>query len=173
LNAKQTVNWLPGDEFEPIRPQGNAVHLMVNRRDDGAGAAGQPMMLAGHPAEFDSAGRLMPWTSWNTALDREMVFYQQWPPGSWLSALRFHDVHGWRVGAFFPIVRTPFRQPRMEWHSSRISNTLNCAADRITAFLRTACLMGDYVVNENAHGRARATYPAFHPMPPASRGPFR
>ena len=26
LNAKQTVNWLPGDEFEPIRLQGNAVH---------------------------------------------------------------------------------------------------------------------------------------------------
>jgi Zn-dependent M28 family amino/carboxypeptidase len=26
LNAKQTVNWLSGDEFEPIRLQGNAVH---------------------------------------------------------------------------------------------------------------------------------------------------
>ena len=26
LNAKQTVNWLAGDEFEPIRLQGNAVH---------------------------------------------------------------------------------------------------------------------------------------------------
>jgi Zn-dependent M28 family amino/carboxypeptidase len=26
LNAKQTVNWLPGDEFEPIRLQGSAVH---------------------------------------------------------------------------------------------------------------------------------------------------
>jgi Zn-dependent M28 family amino/carboxypeptidase len=26
LSAQQTVNWLPGDEFEPIRAQGNAVH---------------------------------------------------------------------------------------------------------------------------------------------------
>jgi Zn-dependent M28 family amino/carboxypeptidase len=26
LSAKQTVNWLSGDEFEPIRLQGNAVH---------------------------------------------------------------------------------------------------------------------------------------------------
>jgi Zn-dependent M28 family amino/carboxypeptidase len=26
LSAKQTVNWLSGDEFEPIRAQGNAVH---------------------------------------------------------------------------------------------------------------------------------------------------
>jgi Zn-dependent M28 family amino/carboxypeptidase len=26
LNAKQTVSWLPGDEFEPIRLQGSAVH---------------------------------------------------------------------------------------------------------------------------------------------------
>jgi hypothetical protein len=24
--GQQTVNWLPGDEFEPIRLQGNAVH---------------------------------------------------------------------------------------------------------------------------------------------------
>jgi hypothetical protein len=36
-------------------------------------------MLAGHAVERDAAGRLMPWTSWNSALDREMDFYQLCP----------------------------------------------------------------------------------------------
>jgi hypothetical protein len=35
--------------------------------------------LAGHRLVFDAAGRLRPWTSWNTALDLEMSFYRQCP----------------------------------------------------------------------------------------------
>src|ERR1700690_1345462 len=36
-------------------------------------------VLAGHPIIVDAAGRLLPWTSWGDALDREMEFYQQCP----------------------------------------------------------------------------------------------
>jgi hypothetical protein len=37
------------------------------------------MTIAGHVANFDVSGRLLPWTSWTSALDREMNFYQQCP----------------------------------------------------------------------------------------------
>ena len=37
------------------------------------------MNIAGHAAKFDAQGRLSPWTSWNTALERELQFYQQCP----------------------------------------------------------------------------------------------
>jgi len=39
----------------------------------------RPGSLAGHRLVFDAAGRLRPWTSWNTALDLEMSFYRQCP----------------------------------------------------------------------------------------------
>ena len=35
--------------------------------------------IAGHAVSFDSAGQLLPWTSWTAALDREMNFYQHCP----------------------------------------------------------------------------------------------
>ncbi|MEA3150772.1 MAG: hypothetical protein QOD56_1711, partial [Gammaproteobacteria bacterium] len=38
-----------------------------------------PLTIAGHAALFDSSGRLMPWTSWRVALEREMQFYQRCP----------------------------------------------------------------------------------------------
>ena len=43
--------------------------------------AGQPqrVTIAGHEARFDARGHLLPWIDWNTALDREMHFYQQCP----------------------------------------------------------------------------------------------
>jgi hypothetical protein len=37
------------------------------------------VQIAGHQARFDRHGRLLPWIAWNTALDREMHFYQQCP----------------------------------------------------------------------------------------------
>jgi hypothetical protein len=36
-------------------------------------------VIAGHAALFDARGRLLPWTSWNDALDREMAFYRRCP----------------------------------------------------------------------------------------------
>jgi hypothetical protein len=41
--------------------------------------ASQLPVIAGHPAVFDALGDLLPWTSWNVALEREMQFYQQCP----------------------------------------------------------------------------------------------
>ncbi|MGB7731741.1 MAG: hypothetical protein WBL50_27230 [Candidatus Acidiferrum sp.] len=41
----------------------------------------QPIVIATHEARFDAEGRLLPWIAWNTALDREIRFYQQCPAG--------------------------------------------------------------------------------------------
>src|SRR5438552_1067224 len=38
-----------------------------------------PILIAGHALRFDKVGRLLPWTSWRTALDREMQFYRTCP----------------------------------------------------------------------------------------------
>lgn len=38
-----------------------------------------PVQIAGHPARFGVEGELIPWTSWNAALDLEMRFYGQCP----------------------------------------------------------------------------------------------
>ncbi len=35
--------------------------------------------LAGHRVRYDASGRLLPWTSWNRALDLEMHFYRSCP----------------------------------------------------------------------------------------------
>jgi hypothetical protein len=39
----------------------------------------QPIVIAGHTANFDSHGRLRAWTSWQEALRLEMQFYQRCP----------------------------------------------------------------------------------------------
>ncbi len=41
--------------------------------------AARPVIIAGHPAQFDSQGRLLSWMSWKQALALEMHFYQQCP----------------------------------------------------------------------------------------------
>lgn len=38
-----------------------------------------PVWIGAHEARFNAQGRLLPWIAWNTALDREMRFYQQCP----------------------------------------------------------------------------------------------
>ena len=39
----------------------------------------EPVIIAGHTLKFDAAGRLVPWTSWTDALERELAFYRQCP----------------------------------------------------------------------------------------------
>jgi hypothetical protein len=39
----------------------------------------KPEIIAGHTAKRDTAGRLLPWISWRTALDREIRFYESAP----------------------------------------------------------------------------------------------
>lgn len=40
---------------------------------------GEPIIIAGHVAQFDAAGKLLPWIDWSTALERELSFYRQAP----------------------------------------------------------------------------------------------
>jgi hypothetical protein len=133
--------------------------MMVTRGEDGSAAAGQPTMLAGHSVQFDSAGRLMPWTSWNTALDREMNFYQQCPLDHGYPRFAFTTFMdgGWEPFAD----RTdtiPATQNGVGILSYLKFYELRGRQDR--RFLRTACLMGDYLVNETLTPRA-GKYPAF------------
>jgi hypothetical protein len=39
----------------------------------------EPLTIAGHQALLDCSGRLLPWTAWSDAIDREMRFYQTCP----------------------------------------------------------------------------------------------
>src|ERR1700722_18821900 len=39
----------------------------------------KPAVIAGHEAKFDAQTQLLPWISWNIALDREMHFYESAP----------------------------------------------------------------------------------------------
>lgn len=43
------------------------------------GQSANRVRIAGHDAKFDSDRRLLPWISWNEALDREMHFYESAP----------------------------------------------------------------------------------------------
>ena len=43
------------------------------------GQSAKPVMIAGHEAKFDSEHHLLPWISWNIALDRAMRFYEEAP----------------------------------------------------------------------------------------------
>ena len=44
-----------------------------------SGQALKSVMIAGHEAHFDAQGQLLPWVAWDTALDREMRFYESAP----------------------------------------------------------------------------------------------
>ena len=46
----------------------------------GSAARGaEPLLIAGHVAQFDAAGKLLPWIDWPTALERELSFYREAP----------------------------------------------------------------------------------------------
>ncbi|MDP9014650.1 MAG: hypothetical protein M3O41_18715 [Pseudomonadota bacterium] len=107
---------------------------------------------------MDARGRLLPWTSWTAALDREMEFYQQCP----LDAGYPRFLHATFLDA--------------EWHpfpdrTDTIPATQNGMGilsylkfhelrGRDPRFLTTACAMGDYLVCETLTPRM-GSYPAF------------
>ncbi len=117
-----------------------------------------PPVIAGHAARFDASGRLLPWTAWNVALDREMKFYESAPAD-----------HGYPVfatttfldGDWKPTERTdtiPATQDGMgilsylqfyELRGKRDANTLAIAQS-----------MGDYLANE-ANTPDTGKYPRF------------
>ena len=120
------------------------------RRRSGA-VIGEPTpstaVLAGHPIVVDGEGRLMPWISWGEALDREMEFYQQCPldhgyPRFAQATFLDGDWNPWpdRVDTI------PATQNGMAIISYLKFHEFRARGD--PRFLATACLLGDYLVNE-------------------------
>jgi hypothetical protein len=117
------------------------------------------MIIAGHAARFDSQGRLSPWTSWNTALDREMQFYLQCPadrgyPRFVLATFLDAD--------WTPIAERTDTIPATQNGMGILSylKYYDLRARREPAFLEIACSMGDYLVRETLTPEG-GKYPAF------------
>lgn len=118
-----------------------------------------PLIIAGHAASFDAEGRLLPWTSWNDALDREMNFYQRCPAE--------HGYPRFVLATFLDGEWTP-----MADRTDTIPATQNgmgiisylkfhdLRGGRDLRFLQTARAMGDYLVHESLTPNA-GKYPAF------------
>jgi hypothetical protein len=118
-----------------------------------------PATIAGHPARYDAAGRLAPWTSWNTALDQEMNFYQGCPSD-----------HGYPRFAFVTFLDahwTPMPDRTDTIPATQIGMGIlsylkfyELRGKRDARYLDTACAMGDYLVKEALTPKS-GKYPAF------------
>jgi hypothetical protein len=106
-----------------------------------------PVTIAGHVARFDASGKLLPWTSWTAALDREMNFYQQCPFD--------HGYPRFACETFLDAAWTPSTERAdiipatqngmgilsyLKFHGMR--------GEHQPAWLQTARLMGDYLLKE-------------------------
>ncbi len=115
--------------------------------------------LAGHPVRTDAAGRLEPWTSWHDALDREMNFYQQCPADHGYPRFVHTTFLDGEWNPFPDRFDTiPATQNGMGILSYLKYHALRGNQD--SRFLKTACAMGDYLVNETLTP-ASGKYPAF------------
>jgi hypothetical protein len=126
-----------------------------------AAQADERVKIAGHRARFDAAGRLLPWTSWSAALEREMHFYQQCPSD-----------HGYPRFVTETFLESDWK-PDPARHDTvpatqngmGILSYLKLYAlygKRHAAYLRTARAMGDYLALE-------ALTPAVGPYPHFTR----
>jgi hypothetical protein len=118
-----------------------------------------PAVIAGHTARFDSRGRLLPWTSWSVALEREMQFYRQCPLD--------HGYPRFVLATFLDGQWTP--DPLRTDTIPATQNGMGILSylkyhawggGQELAYLQTARFMGDYLVRESltpAEGR----YPKF------------
>lgn len=125
--------------------------------------------IAGHFARVDGAGRLLPWTSWTKALDRELHFYSLSPlehgyprfvvetflDGDWNPDPTRHDT-------------IPATQNGMGIISYLKLHSLRGHTE--SAYLATARAMGDYLVTE-ALTPDEGKYPRF-PRSTGTRGQF-
>ena len=119
----------------------------------------RPASIAGHSAIFDARGGLEAWTSWNESLDLEMNFYQQCP--------HEHGYPRFVLTTFLDGDWTPFAD-----RTDTIPATQNgmgilsylkfheLRARQDARYLRTACAMGDYLINETLTP-ASGQYPGF------------
>lgn len=106
-----------------------------------------PLTIAGHAVRFDPEGRLLPWTSWTAALEREMNFYQQCPFD--------HGYPRFACETFLDASWTPSTQrtdiiPSTQNGMGIISYLKFHAlhGEQQPAWLVTACLMGDYLITQ-------------------------
>lgn len=118
-----------------------------------------PVTIAGHVARFDASGRLLPWTSWTAALDREMNFYQQCP--------LTHGYPRFACETFLDADWTPSTEradiiPATQNGMGIVSYLKFCAirGEQQPAWLATARLMGDYLL-EQALTPDTGKYPSF------------
>lgn len=119
----------------------------------------ETVIIAGHAATFDAQGQLLPWTSWNDALDREMNFYQRCPVD--------HGYPRFVLATFLDAEWTP-----MADRTDTIPSTQNgmgiisylkfhdLRGGRDPRFLQTARAMGNYLVHESLTPNV-GVYPAF------------
>jgi len=119
----------------------------------------QPIVIAGHTAQFDSVGRLKPWIAWQEALHLEMQFYQQCP--------RDHGYPRFVLATFLDADWIPHPD-----RTDTIPSTQNgmgilsylkyqeFCGGKAPAYLNTAARMGDYLVRE-ALTPDSGRYPSF------------
>jgi hypothetical protein len=114
-------------------------------------------LIAGHPARFDAAGRLEPWTAWNTALDLEMRFYQTCPADRGyprFAYVTFLDA-GWA-----PHPNRTDTIPATQSGMGILSYLKYAAHSGDAGYLATARGLGDYLVTE-ANTPDAGRYPRF------------
>jgi hypothetical protein len=118
-----------------------------------------PTTIAGHVISVDSAGQLLPWTSWTAALDREMNFYQQCPLD--------HGYPRFACETFLDAAWTPSTErtdiiPATQNGMGIISylKFYGLRGEQQAAWLATARLMGDYLLKEVLTPNS-GKYPAF------------
>jgi hypothetical protein len=118
-----------------------------------------PSLIAGHPVARDRFGRLKPWTAWTDALAREMEFYQQCPSDQGYP--RFAHVT-FLDGDWQPLADRIDSIPATQNGMGILSylKFFELGAKRDSRFLKTACLLGDYLVNETLTPNS-GRYPAF------------
>lgn len=117
-----------------------------------------PIIIAGHTVTLDALGRPMPWTSWTTALNLEMDFYQKCPLDQGYPRFAFVT---FLDGNWTPLPdrldTIPATQNGMGILSYLKFYELRGQDAR---FLQTARLMGDYLAKETLTPLS-GRYPAF------------
>ncbi len=119
----------------------------------------QPVVIAGHKLQFDAQGSLLPWTSWNTALDLEMDFYQQCPAQHGYPRFVFTT---FLDGSWNPMPDRTDSIPATQNGMGIISylKFFELRGKRDPRFLAVARYMGDYLVTESLTPDC-GSYPSF------------
>jgi hypothetical protein len=111
-----------------------------------ASVAASAQTIAGHKAVHDARGILLPWTSWEDAIDREMNWYLRCPIEHGYPRFAFMT---FMDGAYKPIERRPDFIPAMQNGMGIISYLKYYRRKKNPRVLEFARRMGDYLVQES------------------------